>query len=427
MTANQPNSNDAILGNNTAAPVSSGILGGIDGIRQKLATADLALRIEALEQAWAYGEAGKVCLEEMLTDRSKTIRRRARWLLRQPAGTVLTPEPVWNMAERLWALGNSEHADVFAQREIQNLSVEDLRSESPIELSTDLAYAIRTEWDSEDKVVSQLMDLVKFPTIDRLEALVIGMWGDNEAVSTGDDTSAKVVETLVAMKDRLPNLKALFIGDIIYQECEISWLIQSDMSPILQAYPQLEVLQVRGGTGLSFGAGDVHENLKALIIETGGLPRKTLHEVYNWQFPALEHLEIWFGHDDYGGDCDDTDLTPILEDLKFPNLTYLGLRNAQFTHELVDRLFQSPLLAGLQVLDLSMGTLGDEDAAKLLKCEAIKDLEILNVSGSYLYGDMIEELMALGIEVFVDEQRDEEDYGDDEDDIRSRRYCSVGE
>jgi hypothetical protein len=424
MAENQPNSNDAILGNNTTAPVNSGILGGIDGIRQKLANTDLALRIEALEQAWAYGEAGKVCLEEMLTDRSKTIRRRARWLLRQPAGTVITPEPVWNMTERLGALGNGDRADLFAQREIQDLSVEDLRSESPIELSADLAYAIRTEWESEDKVVSQLMDLVKFPTIDRLEALVIGMWGDSETVCVGNDTAAKLVETLVAIKDRLPNLKALFIGDITYEECEISWLIQSDMSPILQAYPQLQVLQVRGGTGLSFGAGDVHHNLKALIIETGGLPRKTVHEVYNWQFPALEHLEIWFGSDDYGGDCDDTDLTPILEDLKFPNLTYLGLRNAQFTHELVDRLLQSPLLAGLQVLDLSMGTLGDEGAAKLLECEAIKDLEILNVAGSYLSGATIDRLNSLGIQLIADEQREEDDDGDD---ISDRRYCSVAE
>jgi hypothetical protein len=99
-------------------------------------------------------------------------------------------------------------------------------------------------------------------------------------------------------------------------------------------------------------------------------------------------------------------------------LTYLGLRNSEFADAMMERLVRSPLLAGLQVLDISMGTLTDEGAAKLMECEVIRDLEILNVSENYLSGAMIDQLRSLGIQVIADEQREEEDYG---------RYCVVSE
>jgi hypothetical protein len=124
MTPSTLQPTDAILGNNTAAPVSSGILGGLDGIRQKLTSSDLSLRLEALDQAWNQGEPGKACLEEMLGDRSKTIRRRARWLLRQTTETTLAPENAWNLTERLGALGNGSHAIRFANRDVQTINPE---------------------------------------------------------------------------------------------------------------------------------------------------------------------------------------------------------------------------------------------------------------------------------------------------------------
>lgn len=265
--------------------------------------------------------------------------------------------------------------------------------------------------------------LLNTPGAKQIEALVFGMWNNGEWVCTGDESSRGFVEWLASLRAHLPNLKALFIGDITYEECEISWLLQSDMRPLLQAYPHLEVLQVRGGTGLQFVPAEnaVHEHLKALILETGGLSRETVHQIYAWDFPALEHLELWFGSENYGGNCWEQDLSPILDELIFPGLTYLGLRNSQFTDDLIDRLVRSPLLAGLQVLDLSLGTLSNEGAAKLLDCPEIRDLEILNVSQSYLSGAMIDQLRSLGIQIIADGQRteDEEDPGE--------RYCAVAE
>jgi hypothetical protein len=313
------------------------------------------------------GGAGKACIEEMLADRSKTIRRRARWLLRQPTGTTLAPENAWNLTERLGALGNGSHAIRFANRDVQTIN-----PEQTIALSPQIAYALRCEWEDSPTIDDRLEWLLSLANSDQIEALVIGSW--HPELCEGNSSEA-VVTQLVEARDRLPNLKALFIGDITSEDSEISWLEQSDISPILAAYPQLELLQVRGGTGLRFEAKAKHGNLKALILETGGLSRETVYQLYDWQFPALEHLEFWFGSDNYGGDCWEQDMAAILNDLKFPNLTYLGLRNAAFADEMIDRLVRSPLLAGLQVLDLSMGTLGDEGAGKLLNCAALRDLE----------------------------------------------------
>ncbi len=57
------------------------------------------------------------------------------------------------------------------------------------------------------------------------------------------------------------------MGDITYEECEVSWINQADMSPLLAAYPQLEVFRVRGGTGLAFSKIK-HAHLTELGVET---------------------------------------------------------------------------------------------------------------------------------------------------------------
>jgi hypothetical protein len=420
-----PHASDAVLGGNKPAPHQGAILGGIEGIQQKLNNPDLSIRLEALDQAWSYGDAGRTCLQQAIGDRSKTVRRRARWLLRQPEGSksLPSPQPVWNLTERLTGYPgySGMHVTCFANRTVN----EGFAPGEALQHPSQVAYAFRCDYDDTQKrLFNHLNTLLDTPGSEQVEALVFGMWDDGGEVCTGDSSSQSFVERLASLNDRLPNLKALFIGDILSEECEISWLIQSDMSPLLQAYPFLEVLQVRGGTGLKFipTKNAAHEHLKALILETGGLSRETVLQLYQWNFPALEHLELWFGSDNYGGDCWEQDLSPILDDLKFPNLTYLGLRNSQFTDELIDRLVRSPLLAGLQVLDLSLGTLSDEGAAKLLDCPEIADLEILNVSESYLSGAMIDQLRSLGVQVIADNQRIEEGYEDADD-----RYCAVAE
>lgn len=119
----EPHSLDAVLGGNNPAPHQGAILGGIEGIQQKLDNPDLSIRLEALAQAWGYGNAGRVCLQQALSDRSKTVRRRARWLLRQPegTGTLPPPAPLWNLTERLASYPgySGNYVTRFANRTVQ--------------------------------------------------------------------------------------------------------------------------------------------------------------------------------------------------------------------------------------------------------------------------------------------------------------------
>ena len=55
--------------------------------------------------------------------------------------------------------------------------------------------------------------------------------------------------------DRLTGLTALFLGEMTCEENEISWIQQGDVTPLLRAFPRLEVLRVRGGEGLELQPG----------------------------------------------------------------------------------------------------------------------------------------------------------------------------
>ena len=47
--------------------------------------------------------------------------------------------------------------------------------------------------------------------------------------------------------------------------------------------------------------------------------------------PALEHLELWLGTDEYGADTEVADLKNILQGKNLPSLRHLGLRNSEIT------------------------------------------------------------------------------------------------
>jgi hypothetical protein len=193
-------------------------------------------------------------------------------------------------------------------------------------------------------------------------------------------------------------VKAIFLGDIIADECEISWIQQSDVAPLLHAYPQLEQFYVRGGDGLRFRKLN-HYALETLVVQTGGLGKKTLRDILTAWLPSLKHLELWLGDEDYGGDAEMVDLLPLLEGTRWPNLRYLGLCNTELSDEIAVALKTAPIMPQLRVLDLSRGTLGDAGAAALLANPAIKRLKKLDIHHHYCSDTMIAELKALPIKV----------------------------
>jgi predicted DNA-binding WGR domain protein len=282
------------------------------------------------------------------------------------------------------------------------------------------AYKFQLDYEEGEggaKLTDQLSEYVADPSSGETGALIIGAW---EEAASGTDSSS-IVEFLVSSAPKLPKLRALFIGDMEAEESEISWINQSDMSPIFLAYPNLQHFMVRGGTALSLGTIK-HKALKSLVIESGGLPSGVVSDVGGSDLPELEYLELWLGTDNYGGDSTAEDVKELLSGKRFPKLKYLGLRDAEIADDLAKAVAKSPLLERIEVLDLSMGALGDEGAEALLKAPATKKLKKLDLHWHYMSKEMLSRLRDLGIRLDVSEQQEQ----DDPDDPGSR-YVQVSE
>jgi len=279
-------------------------------------------------------------------------------------------------------------------------------------------YRISLSYDDEGaQWTDRFASFLDAVAAEQITGLVIGAWEE----MFEDGASARIVEALVVARDRLPNLRALFFGDIISEECEISWIRQTDISPFFDAYPRLEYFAVRGAEGLQIGALH-HQNLKSLIIQSGGLGAALARAAIAADLPALEHLELWLGTPDYGGDTATTDLEPLLSGTCFSRLRYLGLRDSAIADQIAVAIAQAPMLERIRVLDLSLGTLSDEGAAALLASPLIPKLEKLDLHHHFCSDEIVAQFQQLGITVDTSEQEEPDEYNGE-----TWRYVAVGE
>ncbi|MER8000033.1 STM4015 family protein [Streptomyces sp. NPDC095613] len=277
------------------------------------------------------------------------------------------------------------------------------------------AYESDEQWDEAFARFTEVVD----PT--RVRALIVGAWSD--VYDSGPDD---VIETLVAARDRLPALRAVFLGDVTFDECEISWMHQTQVAPLLEAFPELTEFGLRGGQDLGFSPVR-HERLRSLTIETGGLDAEVVRSVGASDLPALEHLDLWLGVSWYGGTTEVADLAPFLSGERFPRLRHLALRNSEIQDRIANALAGAPVVAGLEVLDLSMGTLGDEGAEALLTGQPLTHLKKLDLHHHFLSEAMRERLTttlgAAGVEVDISEA----ETADGDSDGVEGRYTAVSE
>src|SRR5919199_1803102 len=260
------------------------------------------------------------------------------------------------------------------------------------------AYRVSLSYDESEGGASweeKFNALLADPRASEVQALVVGVWGDLSGPLGG---SHETVEALAAASGRLPGLRALFLGDIVSEEHEISWIQQSLVLPIFTAYPELEHFRVRGGEGLRFGTFR-HERLKSLVVESGGLDASVVRDITSSELPSLEHLELWLGDSNYGATAEIVDLAPIFTGRLFPKLSYLGLRDSELSDAIAVAVAHSPVIEQLRVLDLSLGTLSDSGAAAFLSSPAAARLELLDIHHHYCSDEMIEKLKAAGIKV----------------------------
>ncbi|HXT89632.1 MAG TPA: STM4015 family protein [Trebonia sp.] len=241
--------------------------------------------------------------------------------------------------------------------------------------------------------------------------LVIGAWDTDDFV-----ISTPVLRLLQHTAPRLPNLKALFLGDIISEESEISWLRHGDITPLLQAYPGLERLDVRGGSGPGLSPISSTE-LKVLRFESGGLSASVVRAVGASDLPNLQTLELWLGEREYGGDTTVADLAPVLSGERLPALTRLGLMDSEIQDEICTAVAIAPVVARLSELALSMGALTDDGAEALLSGQPLTHLVELDLRHHFMTEPMVARLresLAPVTMLLIDdaqEELDEEEYG----------------
>lgn len=273
-------------------------------------------------------------------------------------------------------------------------------------------YRLALEYD-DTKPMADLIDEF-FVQVDKsqLDALIIGAWGEPHDVAVDD-----ILEKLIAHASELPNLRGLFIGDMTYEECEISWIIQGNYTPLLNAFPQLETLRIRGSTDLVIEPF-THLAMRSFTIECGGLPAAAAEALAASSMPHLTHLELWLGTDDYGFSGDAELYRRVLAALITPSLQYLGLRDSEIADDLATMLATQEAISHLKTLDLSLGTIGDVGAEALCKSVYVPKLETLDLSHHYISAQWQAALKALPLQVVLDDPEEEDD---------GYRYVAVGE
>lgn len=190
-----------------------------------------------------------------------------------------------------------------------------------------------------------------------VRALIVGDWGDAQ-----DTDPSEAIGALLAARDRLPALRAVFLGDILDDECELSRIGQTDVTPLLAGFPALEEFGVRAGEGESMGEELTlafpalrHDGLRRLTVQSAGLSAEVVRGIGASELPALEFLELWLGTSEYGGDGTVADLAPILSGARLPRLRHLALRNSEIQDEIAAAAASAPVAGRLETLDVTSG------------------------------------------------------------------------
>lgn len=253
--------------------------------------------------------------------------------------------------------------------------------------------------DYEDGKTAETMvgEILADPEFQNIDKLIIGDWG-----GAYEDNCQAVLDGIANNADRFSHITSLFVGDMDYEECEISWIMQGDYSRIWEAMPQLKEITVKGSTELKLGKIK-HSNLESLTIICGGLGSDVIKEIEEAELPELKKLLLYIGSDNYGFDGDADTVRSLLANSDFPKLEYLGIADSEIQDELTAVVLDCKYIDRITTLDLSCGTITDKGGELLLKkLPEIKNLKKLDLSYNYLSDEMKDKLTAAAPAVEMD-------------------------
>ncbi|PHM09509.1 hypothetical protein [Nostoc sp. 'Peltigera malacea cyanobiont' DB3992] len=401
--SNQPGEFDAVLGGEQQNQNYAVVLGGIQGIKNRLNSEDDEVRIAALEDALKYGDVGVDLIIKELYNSSDKIHDHAIYLLRK-AG-IKGKQALLDYDPRLVLTTFKDWEDYY-----------DDGINDPI----GQAYCLCTENYVNSK--NKLLRLLKDPKAKYIEAIKCEVYYKDPNCKTA---FKDFVLTIINASKSLSSLRALLIGDYTttynekYRKSRVN---VSNIHPLLKAYPNLELLHIRGrmleedilkpelkiiqvrnnqnNSNITIKPFR-HERLKTLIVDADGISDSNITKICNLNLPSLEYFELWLSRSDLSNINIDN-LAPVLSGESFPNLVYLAVRKCGNMSEVAQAIVNSPIMENLKVLELTDGNISNGGA--LLNSPAINRLHTLDVSGNRLHKNTIEQLSSLKCRVIADSQ-----------------------
>ncbi len=261
------------------------------------------------------------------------------------------------------------------------------------------------DYDEGKGPATMVEEILADPEFPQVTQLIIGSWG-----SACEDDCQEILDGIRANKDKFAHVESLFVGDMDYEECEVSWILQGNYSDFWEAMPQLKELTIKGSMDLVLG-DIVHQNLEALTIICGGLPVSVIQSIKKAKLPGLKKLVLYIGIENYGFDGNKDTIKALLEESDFPKLEYLGIEDSEIQDELAEVVLESKYMKQLHTLDLANGTLTDKGGELLRgKLPSYPNVKVLDVHYHYMSEEMEEKLKALPIEVDTSESNEPEEY-----------------
>ncbi|MEV5571691.1 leucine-rich repeat domain-containing protein [Spirillospora sp. NPDC052269] len=249
-------------------------------------------------------------------------------------------------------------------------------------VAEEAAWLLEAELSGPPELPEVFESFLKETDSTQVSALLIGFTGFE------GPTGAEILKDVA---DRFPQLRALSLG----HEEDFGLMEESDdFTPILELFPQLERLDVRGKLDLEFRPVR-HEALKTLRVESCNLPAEVMHAIAASDLPALERLDVWPGVDDDRIEtADEANLGAILTGERLPSLRSLALENSGRQDEIAVEIATAPVVARLRQLSLARGTFSDRGAEALLTGQPLTHLEHLDLHHHYLSDAMMNRLRA---------------------------------
>ncbi len=252
---------------------------------------------------------------------------------------------------------------------------------------------------------TMIEDILADPEFGQVTDLTIGSWG-----SAWEDDCQPILDGIAEKKDQFAHVEKLFVGDMDYEDCEVSWIMQGNYGGLWSALPGLKELTIKGSMDLTLGRVE-HEGLEALTIICGGLGSSVFEELSKAKLPNLKKLVLYIGVDNYGFDGDEDTVRTFLEKSDFPTLEYLGIEDSEIQDQLTKVVLESKYMGQVHTLDLANGTLSDKGGALLLEMlPQFPNIKVLDVHYHYMSEDMVKKLEALPLEVDASEKNEPEEY-----------------